>query len=162
MVKAKFPTSPEKTIQILSTFFLCPLRTKEKCAQNLNCFFLAQLGTQLLRSVHKTKDVYFFKMYKRYYYHILIFLLASDLVKSLRSFHSRVQSSLAQIMPRNSVQCPIVTICGVPGLSNRAKWPFPLPLLHKSKSERSLKFYSKARVNKKGGEMLIFECLLSK
>ena len=44
--------------------------------------------------VHKTKNVYFFNIYKWFYYHILIFLLASILEKSLTSFHSRVQSSL--------------------------------------------------------------------
>ena len=44
--------------------------------------------------VHKTKNVYLFKMYKWYYYHILIFLMVSDLEKSLKSFLSRVQSSL--------------------------------------------------------------------
>ena len=36
-------------------------------------------------------------MYKRYYYHILIFLLASDLEKPLMSFLSRVQSSLGYV-----------------------------------------------------------------
>ena len=46
--------------------------------------------------VYKTKNVYFFKMHKWYYYHILIFLLVSDLEKSLKSFISRVQSSLAE------------------------------------------------------------------
>ena len=47
--------------------------------------------------VHKTKNVYFFKMYKRYYYHIFIFLLVSNLEKSLKSFLSRVQSSLLKL-----------------------------------------------------------------
>ena len=44
--------------------------------------------------VHKTKNVYFFKLNKWYYYHFLIFLLVSNLEKSQRSVHSRVQSSL--------------------------------------------------------------------
>ena len=40
--------------------------------------------------VHKTKNVYFSEMYKSYYYHILIFLLVSDLEKSLKSFQGPV------------------------------------------------------------------------
>ena len=40
-------------------------------------------------------------MYKRYYYHILIFLLVSNLEKSHESFHSRVQSSLNQLTTRD-------------------------------------------------------------
>ena len=47
--------------------------------------------------VHKTKNVYFFKMYKWYYYYILIFLMVSDLEKSLMTFLSRVQSSLVRL-----------------------------------------------------------------
>ena len=63
---------------------------------NQNSIFKTAWRAQFLRHtlVHKTKNVYFFRMYKWYYYHILIFLLASDLEKSLGSLHSRVQSSL--------------------------------------------------------------------
>ena len=42
----------------------------------------------------KQKNLYFFRMYKSYYHHILILLLFSNLKKSLRSVQSRVQSSL--------------------------------------------------------------------
>ena len=44
--------------------------------------------------MHKTKNVYIFKLNKCYYSHILIFLLVSNLEKSSKSVHSRVQSSL--------------------------------------------------------------------
>ena len=66
----------------------------------LSLIFKRAWQAQFLRHalVHKTKNVYFFKMYKWYYYHILIFLMVSDLEKSLKSFLSRFQSSLGNIM----------------------------------------------------------------
>ena len=53
----------------------------------LSLIFKRAWLAQFLRHalVHKTKSVYFFKMNKRYYYHILIFLMVSDLEKSLKS-----------------------------------------------------------------------------
>ena len=62
----------------------------------LSLIFKRAWQAQFLRHalVHKTKIVYFFKMYKWYYYHFLIFLLVSNMEKSQGSVHSRVQSSL--------------------------------------------------------------------
>ena len=62
----------------------------------LSLIFKRAWQAQFLRHtlLHKTKNVYFFKMYKRYYYHILIFFLVSKFEKFLKSFLSRVQSSL--------------------------------------------------------------------
>ena len=67
----------------------------------LSLIFKRAWQAQFLRHtlVHKTKNVYFFKMYKWYYYHILIFLLVSNLEKSLKSFLSRVESSLDCLSP---------------------------------------------------------------
>ena len=65
----------------------------------LSLIFKRAWQAQFLRHalVHKTKNVYFFKMYKWYYYHILIFLMVSNLEKSHKSFLSRVQSSLSLV-----------------------------------------------------------------
>ena len=62
----------------------------------LSLIFKRAWQAQFLRHTleHKTKNVYFFKMHKRYHHQVLIFPLASDLEKPLRSFLSRVQSSL--------------------------------------------------------------------
>ena len=49
--------------------------------------------------VHKTKNVYFFKMNKWCYDHLLILHLVSDLEETLKSVHSSVQSSLTKYTP---------------------------------------------------------------
>ena len=63
----------------------------------LSLIFKRAWQAQFLRHalVQKTKNVYFFKLNKWYYNHILIILLVSNLEKSQKSVHSRVQTSLS-------------------------------------------------------------------
>ena len=78
----------------------------------LSLIFKRAWQAQFLRHtlVHKTKKAYLFKMYKWYYHHILIFLLVSDLEKSLKSFLSRVQSSLYYRRELKQARCCLLRL----------------------------------------------------
>ena len=91
----------------------------------LSLIFKRAWQAQFLRHalVHKTKSVYFFKIYKWYYYHILILLMVLDLEKSLTTFLSRVQSSLTKCAHLNFCQS-CLGHSSKTNLNLKQFWPF--------------------------------------